>query len=777
MKARRPARDDPTRQGVKLRHTIVLSMTALLVLSVVAVSLLWYRAGLRITSESIRNLQQEIAHRIHDHLERFLAVPQEILQANAAAFRVLESDSLAPWQMEHLFLAQVLIFESVSSIYAGFPNGGLVDAGREQADGSLYVIETEGFRAGTFDKYRVDETGRRLELVLSLPSFDARTRPWYVAAIQERRSTWSDIYVLFSGQDMAIAASRPVYDEFGELVLVLSTDIFLSQIDEFMGSLDYGSTGIGFIMDQSGFLVASSTDAPNLATDPDGLVRRVPASSSPSPLIRAATRYVATAYGSSEALGDEIAGVFRFEGERHHLLAASIQDELGVEWTSVLVIPERDFRGAIRSGTFTTLAFLLIALLLVLVIGFTLATRIARPLEQLTRAVHSFGQGTRVVLPAPSKTREIHDLSLSFQAMTNQLRQTLDNLHMLIEKAPIAIFVANAQAQYTDVNPAACQMTGYTREELLNLGIPGLIGEELSPEDIEIFSQLRRKGSASGEVLVHKKDGSDLWIQIEAVALTNDRLVAFCTDITRRRATEETLRHQQKMEALGTMASGVAHEINNPLMGMMSFAELIEGHLEDESTKAHVRSILREGERIAHIVRNLLAFSRGDRGIRQAADLRSIVEDSLPLVRNAMLRSNVTLKADLAETIPEIQCSRPQIQQVLINVLMNARDALDEKYPGFDEDKVIRISVQGIERKGETWVRLEITDHGTGLSTEVANLVFDPFFTTGQRDEKTGLGLTISYGIVQEHGGEISIQSAEGEGTTVTIDLPAIGAS
>ena len=356
------------------------------------------------------------------------------------------------------------------------------------------------------------------------------------------------------------------------------------------------------------------------------------------------------------------------------------------------------------------------------------------------------------------------------------LRESERRLLTYIEQAPIAIFVANADAELIDANPAACRMTGYSREELLRLGIRGIsqsIGDDV---EMSLFESLMANGIVSGETRLIKKDGSELWVQLDAVTLGPNRLVSFCADITRRKQTEESLRHQQRMESLGTMAGGVAHEINNPLMGMMSYAELIEGRIEDPDAVDYARNILLEGERIAHIVRNLLAFAREDRGVRQPADLRSIVRDALPLINTALLRSQITVHTELDTPVPDIHCSRPQIQQVLVNLLMNARDALDLKHPGFDPSKTMTIRVEPHRKNNETWIRVVIHDRGVGMSDDLTSLAFDPFFTTKSRDERTGLGLTVSFGIIREHGGTIEIHSVEGEGTSVIIDFPPAAA-
>jgi len=779
-------------KGIRLQDAVVIALVVLLISSIGIASALWYWNGRRAVGESARRLQSEIGSRIEDHIQRFVAVPQEINEANAAALQLLDLSQFGMDSLESLLLSQVRIFKTVSSIYVGSPEGGLIDAGREGTGGPLYVIETEGFRQGAFNKYSIDEQGHRGALLQTVPDFDARTRPWFQAAVEAGTSTWSDIYVLFSGQDMAIAASRPVYDPAGHLLMVLSSDIFLSQIDDFMRSLQYGATGFGFIVDRAGYLVSSSEDAPHLAPA-NGTFSRILATESPSSLIAQSALAIQKAVGHMGAIDGQWQDIFSEGEERFFVQVRPIKDNYGIDWLGVIVIPEADFLGSIIHSSKITLAFLAVALVIVIGFGFLFVKRITHPLEELTLAARSMGEGDFVAIPHSKRIREIGALSESFEEMGSKLGLSLaslqneveertraqktlqeseQRLRMYIERAPIAIFVADATARYVDVNPAACQMTGYSKQELLQIGIPGLIGGEEADVDLSPFDRLKQTGTASDEILLHKRDGSELWVIIDAVALAPDRLVAFCTDVTRRRQTEASLRHQQKMESLGTMASGVAHEINNPLMGMMSFSELLETRCSDPEAKEYAANILREGERIAHIIRNLLSFAREDKGSRHPAQMRDIIADSLPLVHNALLRSHVTLQQDYADDLPEIICARQQIQQVIVNLLMNARDALDIKYPQYDENKIIRINIRTVEKDERIWVRTSIRDHGAGISEASASLVFDPFFTTKSRDERTGLGLTISYGIIEEHGGTIFIESVEGEGSTVHFDLP-----
>ena len=780
--------------GVRLQDAVIFSLILLLVVSVGISSLLWYRNSRQAAADGARRVQAEIGARIEGRILEFLAIPHSINQANAAVMQGLGMTDLEPSQLEALFRSEIAIFDTVSSIYAGSSTGGIIDAGREGADGALYVIETEGFAAGAFRKYSIDADGNRSALLQSVPDFDARTRPWYQAAVQQGSATWSDVYVLFSGQDMAIAASLPVYDRDGGLLLVLSSDIFLSQIDEFMESLSYGTTGLGFIVDRNGYIIAGSEQHPHIAVNPaGGAFERIAAVDSSSDVARKATQHILGLYGSFDAIDAPYSGEFFVDGRRQLIQVSPIRDSYGIDWMSIIVIPEADFLGGVVATTRTTVIFLFIALALTLGIAVFVVRQVARPLEQLTAATRAISTGGVATIPRSRRFHEIRELSDSFELMSGELRTTLaslqdeikereqaqrtleeseQRLRTYIERAPVAVFVFDEEGHNVEVNPMACHLTGYARDELLRMTVHQLAAPDAPRSDPSSFDQLKNAGSASGMIRAQTKDQRELWLQFDAAALGPGRFAAFCADVTQRRRTEESLRHQQKMESLGTMASGVAHEVNNPLMGMMSYAELITTRTEDPQVRGYAAEVLREGERIAHIIRNLLALAREDAGTRHPVDIRGILTETLPLVKTALLRSHVSVETDLDTPVPEVVCSRQQIQQVFVNLMMNARDALDDRYPEYDENKILRIHVAVVEDDGTPWVRTTIHDRGTGMSSERVTRAFDPFFTTRSRDERTGLGLTISFGIIQEHGGKITIDSIEGEGTFVCVDLP-----
>ena len=244
-------------------------------------------------------------------------------------------------------------------------------------------------------------------------------------------------------------------------------------------------------------------------------------------------------------------------------------------------------------------------------------------------------------------------------------------------------------------------------------------------------------------------------------------------DITTTRQLEERLIQAQKIESIGTLAGGVAHEINNPINGIMNYAQLIV----DRSDKEHpavemAAEIIHETERVARIVRNLLTFARHEKQSHSPAFLSDIVSAVLSLIQTVMRHDQIDLHVEIPEGLPSIKCRSQQIQQVLMNLLTNARDALNEKYSSYNAEKVLRVSAQLVERQSGRFIRTTVEDSGVGIGVEIRDRIFDPFFTTKPKGSGTGLGLSISYGIVKAHNGELTVESEPGQYTRFHMDLP-----
>jgi signal transduction histidine kinase len=238
------------------------------------------------------------------------------------------------------------------------------------------------------------------------------------------------------------------------------------------------------------------------------------------------------------------------------------------------------------------------------------------------------------------------------------------------------------------------------------------------------------------------------------------------------------LRQSQKRESLGTLAGGVAHEINNPINGIMNYAQLLLDRTEqDDPRREYASGIIGEADRVAGVVRSLLYFAREGRGVPSDERMCDMVGQTVALVDSVMRHDQIALSVDVPEALPVVSCRRQQIQQVLLNLLTNARDSLNAKYPGHDNNKRICIHAKELTDTGDAFVRLTVEDSGEGMGEDTQLRVFDPFFTTKGRSVGSGLGLSVSYGIVKEHGGRMSVETEQGRYARFHVDLPVSGPS
>jgi PAS domain S-box-containing protein len=245
------------------------------------------------------------------------------------------------------------------------------------------------------------------------------------------------------------------------------------------------------------------------------------------------------------------------------------------------------------------------------------------------------------------------------------------------------------------------------------------------------------------------------------------------SEVLERREAEAKVFQASKLASIGELAAGVAHEINNPVNGIINCADiLLSGAEESSQTHKFGRLIRSEADRIAAIVRSLLTFSSQDEEYLAPARVCDIVEAVLSLCRTKLSKASIELTVDVPESLPVIQCQSERMQQVIMNLIINAMHALDERHPKPSPDKTLSIcAVYDPDTDAEA-LMLTVEDRGSGIPVTHRERIFDPFFTTKGRDRGTGLGLSVSSGIVQSHGGSISVESRKNEFTRIHVRLP-----
>lgn len=240
----------------------------------------------------------------------------------------------------------------------------------------------------------------------------------------------------------------------------------------------------------------------------------------------------------------------------------------------------------------------------------------------------------------------------------------------------------------------------------------------------------------------------------------------------RKQAEAETLRATH-LAAIGELAAGIAHEINNPINGVINYAQILANKMLHGSKEEDIaRRIIKEGDRISEIVSGLLFFARQRKDEKIPVRISEILAEILTLSMIQIRKDNILLDIDIPESLPLIMANPQQLQQVFLNVINNARYALNRRYPGPHDNKKIEVQGKVVTVDDTTHMRISFLDYGTGISSEILHKVVNPFFTTKPLGDGTGLGLSISYGIINDHGGALNLESEQGKFTRVIINLP-----
>jgi len=333
------------------------------------------------------------------------------------------------------------------------------------------------------------------------------------------------------------------------------------------------------------------------------------------------------------------------------------------------------------------------------------------------------------------------------------------------------------------VNPAYERISGRLRKDVVGRRPKYLDGQE--PAESESRRQIEAACAAgrswSGWITLHRDNGADVNLEMNVSPvrdpsgqLSNFTIVA--RDITQRLKLEAQVSQGGKMEALGRLAGGIAHDFNNLLQVILGFTQLAQSQLPSEHTSLnHLAQVGAAASRATDLVRQLLTFSRQDAAKPRAIDLNDLITDLMRMLVR-LLGEQVEVIVRPADALPAISADPVQIRQVLINLCVNARDAMPEgghilitTSAAYLDDRFC--AANGLRRPG-SYVRLEVSDNGTGIPPEIRDRIFEPFFTTKEVGKGTGLGLATVYGIVQQHEGLIQVESEVGRGTLIRIFFP-----
>ena len=357
-------------------------------------------------------------------------------------------------------------------------------------------------------------------------------------------------------------------------------------------------------------------------------------------------------------------------------------------------------------------------------------------------------------------------------------------MRAIFDTATDGILLADAATRrFVKANPALCRMLGYSQEEIERLSVADIHPADRLEQAISEFEKMLRGAAVLAyDIPVKRKDGSVFLADIVSSPLELDghpHLLGIFRDITDRKrleqermALEAQLRQQQKLEAIGTLASGVAHEINNPITGIMNYAQLIADTAEPDEPDRGVCEGDRPGDGAGgdHRAEPPPVRPAGETDPQPGPARGPRRTDAVALPGSPAPRPDHPHGGRARGPAP-LKCRSQQLQQVLMNLLTNARDALNAKYPGYHADKTMTVRAQHLDHDGRRWLRLTVADQGPGIPPEIQPRIFDPFFTTKPRDKGTGLGLSISHGIVKDHHGVLHFETEPGQSARSSISI------
>ncbi len=691
-----------------------------------------YLNGQRAVNMVSYELRGEITHRITEYLTGVLKTPHQITRENQIDLisGVLNLDT--PAALQATFLEVVKTFPTISSSYFGSVKGGIVGSGREGAQNSLYVYSTANLLPGMFTKYSVDELGNIQKLLSSVENYDARTRPWYKAAVAAGSDTWSDIYILTTGQDMAIAASRPVFDKNGQLIGVTSVDLFLSQVASFLKVVNVSENGQSFIIERNGLLVASSTDEMPFTTNPEtNKLVRLPAEESKSELIRGAAFFLKQQFTSFASIPNQNFDLnFSQNGQKIFLQITPLKDIQGIDWLIVVVLPEDDFMGQINANNRLTGLIILGAVIFTSILSILSGGLIARRIFRISEAAEALAAGKwSKALTSSSRINEFNILSSSFNRMSDQLHDSLINLtkeieeritaedrfRTLVENVPLGVFRTSQDGSFIAVNPALIRLLQF--EDVENFRQYSLQAVFANPDEYQAFiRQVKLDGkSIKGEFKFKKTHGDHFWAEITARAILDESdadhevtslavrfIDGVLDDISDRKAADEFIKKSLREKEV--LLQELYHRTKNNMQVINSLLIMQANEVEDE--------------RINWIFQNMqnriFAMSLVHEKLYKSQDLSSInLSDYVNDLANQLIFSyrtaagNVALNLNVESIAVTLDVAVPC--GLILNELIT--NALKYAFPN-QADGSIRIYIR---RTDDGYIEMHIADNGIGI--------------------------------------------------------------
>ncbi len=716
----------------KLHHQVAKSarkvslgtvLTVPFVLQIVAtvgmVGYLSFKNGQQAVNQLAEGLMSEVSQRVKDRLDVYLSVPKLSNQLNANALDTGALDIKNIAKREQYFLKQFPAFPFLTLTVFGTAQGETY--GIRRFKGNEVLLKYSDATTNYAQIYFTRNSKGEAQIKNSIPNFDPRKRPWYKAAIKAGKHTWTPIFADIVGESLIISAVQPYYNKSRQLEGVLSSSFLLIYVNEFLESLKIGKTGKVFIMESSGELVSTSSSAPVYSVTGKKF-ERIKARNSNDPAIKAAAGYLSNVLNKPNKIKDSQQLKFSFNGEQQFLYVTSLKKTFELDWLIVVIVPQSDFTEQIDTNTRTTILLTIVALMLAILIGILTAQWVANPVVRLNRVARDLAEGQWDKTVEFDREDEVGQLAKSFNKMAKELQESFENLEQKVEERTAELAIAKEKAEVAN-------------------------------------------------------------------------------------------------EAKSAFLANMSHELRTPLNAIIGFSQLtIRSQSLSKENQENVGIIARSGEHLLGLINNVLDLAKIESGRttlnKKNFDLYRLLTDIEDMFRLKADDKKLQLLVDYAPEVPRyIRTDEVKLRQVLINLINNAikfteeggvsvrvelvkliqeseaisaaeMQVADRKLAAYLGGKAKPATVARIEFSGKQpninseklVIAFEVEDTGMGIAAAELDRLFEAFAQTKtgkEAQEGTGLGLPISRKFVQLMGGDITVNSTVGKGTTFKFEIQA----
>lgn len=692
-----------------LRRSLVIPAAVIMLVLSLGLVGIGYWAGNTIVNTMSDQLIRHMTTSIHDHVTVMMEVPPRMLirVQNAVARHHIALDD--PHALAQELYALLRDEPGVDWLYFANEAGGIVSTGRLEDDTRVFLM-TDDFKAGVVREYNASIDGRLTTLRKSAGYFDPRRKEWYKTAKQTRQSFWTKPYIGSVEPILGISISAPVIGKGGELLGVYGLDLILTRLSDFMKRQRLGDTGRAFLIDDDGYLIASSGGVLPVVVDAKGRQQHLNPADAQDPVVRAVARHVSRHPEIVERSRKAVLQSFVFKDAELGRISAAVESfpmSNGTSWLIVSALPASEFLSAVREAGFMSLGLMGLLIVGSLFVGLWTVHRVLRPLYALTSAAHVIAEGGWPDVPETHRDDEIGVLARALGNMTRSL------------------MTAHAELEH--------RVAQRTAE----------LSETIDKLKDEIDERIRIEQALQAETAVRLKMQMELHEK------------------------ELLLLQQSRLAAMGEMIGNIAHQWRQPLNMLGLLAQELPmtykiGEFNTEYLEANVKKMLETIRHMSKTIDDFRNFARPDRE-RVDFSMLQMIEKTVSLLEGSLSVHQIRT-AVVAACDPVVNGYPNELSQALLNIMINARDALVAQMV---TAPTITIEI-GME--GDRCI-VTIADNAGGIPEEIIDKIFDPYFTTKGPDKGTGIGLYMAKIIIEKNmGGRISVRNTA-DGAEFRIEL------